>query len=161
MDAPDGQGSDPLQCFSHIPFNQRWEYLKPVIRQYYVDQDLKVNDLAKTMKEFYKFDASWVHISATHIDSTNTAPHSSERQYKYHLKKWDFGKIVPTSVKEEACKALGKRSREAASTSIVEYNGERIGKAKLRRYMISLARQDNALRLSNNVLVPQDPRFLA
>jgi hypothetical protein len=58
MDAPDGHASDPLQCFLHIPFNQRWEYLKPVIRQYYVDQDLKINDLAKNMKEFYKFDAS-------------------------------------------------------------------------------------------------------
>jgi hypothetical protein len=66
---------------------------------------------------------------------------------------------VPTRIKEQACTALGKRTREAASTSIVEYNGERIDKAKLRRYMISLARQDNALRLSNNVLVPPEPRF--
>ncbi|KAE9373954.1 hypothetical protein N431DRAFT_557867 [Stipitochalara longipes BDJ] len=134
MDVPESHAPDQLQCFSHIPFNQRWEHLKPVIRRYYVDQGFKISDLAKTMKEYYKFDAF-------------------ERQYKYHLKKWDIGKIVPTSVKEQACKVLGKRSRDAASTSTVEYNGERIDKAKLRRYMISLARQDNALRLGNNVFL--------
>jgi hypothetical protein len=66
---------------------------------------------------------------------------------------------VPTRVKEQACTALGKRNREAASTSTVEYNGERIDKAKLRRYMISIARQDNALQLGNNMLVPPEPRF--
>jgi hypothetical protein len=58
MNATDCYAADPLQCFSHIPFNQRWEYLKPVIGQYYVGQDLKLSDLARTMKELYKFDAS-------------------------------------------------------------------------------------------------------
>ena len=75
----------------------------------------------------------------------------SEDQYKYQLKKWGFGRNVPKVVKEEACRALGKRSRDAMSTSVVEYKGEGIDKTKLRRHMIALARQQDALRLSNNV----------
>jgi hypothetical protein len=58
---------------------------------------------------------------------------------------------VPNAVKEEACKALGKRSRDGTSTSVVEYKGEGIGKTKLRRHMAALARQHSELRLSNNV----------
>jgi hypothetical protein len=81
---------------------------------------------------------------------------SSEHQYKYHLKKWGYAKNVPKAVKEEACKALGKRSRDATSTSVVEYKGEVIDKTKLRRHMIALARQHNALRLSNNVYATED-----
>lgn len=67
-----------------------------------------------------------------------------ERQYKYHLREWGFGKSIPEKVKEEACYALGKRSRDHTSTPTVEYNGEEIEKAKLRRYMISKAKQNEA-----------------
>jgi hypothetical protein len=81
---------------------------------------------------------------------------SSERQYKYQLRKWGFSKNVPKAVKEEACKALGKRSRDATSTPIVEYKGEMIDKTKLRRHAIALARQHNALRLGNNVYATED-----
>lgn len=155
MDTPRAHAPNTSECFLHVPFNQRWNPLETVIKEYYVDQGHTLTDLAKYMKDLYRFDASYVPTFSTHLDSTDLLPLFSERQYKYHLKKWDVGKTVPTSVKEEACTALGKRTRGATSTSTVEYNGERIGKAKLRRSMITLARQDNIVRLSQNVWVSQ------
>jgi Clr5 domain len=56
MDTYQNQDSDP--CFLHIPFTHRWEYLKPVIEQLYVNEGRELSFLVKTMKESYKLDAS-------------------------------------------------------------------------------------------------------
>lgn len=62
MDAPNhqqgshhGQGSDPT--FSHIPYDQRWEPLKPIIIRLYMEEGEKIAHVAERMKSEYGFSA--------------------------------------------------------------------------------------------------------
>lgn len=52
----------PHQKFLHIPFTQRWEHLKPVIKKFYIDErhlpGHKLGGLVTMMKNTYEFDAS-------------------------------------------------------------------------------------------------------
>jgi hypothetical protein len=47
----------PSVAFWKIPFQQRWEYLRPIITQLYVDEDKDLEDVVKTMKDEHGFDA--------------------------------------------------------------------------------------------------------
>ena len=76
-----------------------------------------------------------------------TSPH----QYKYQLKKWGITKSVPAAKKEEAIKAIGKRTRDGASTTAVRYKGQEIDKKRIRRHIKNEARQDDDLHLCNKV----------
>jgi len=40
-----------------IPFNKRWELLKPYLHRYYFDEKLKLSQIITIMKEQYGFDA--------------------------------------------------------------------------------------------------------
>lgn len=51
----DAQGSDPT--FSHIPYDKRWEPLKPTIIKLYMEKGEKLSRLAARMKEEYNFSA--------------------------------------------------------------------------------------------------------
>lgn len=50
-----GQGSDPT--FSHVPYDQRWEPLKPTIIRLYMEEGEKIASLAERMKNEYGFSA--------------------------------------------------------------------------------------------------------
>jgi Clr5-like protein len=47
----------PSVAFWEIPFQQRWEYLRPIITQLYVDEDKDLEDVVKIMKDEHGFDA--------------------------------------------------------------------------------------------------------
>ena len=47
----------PSVTFWEIPFQERWEHLKPIITQLYVDRDMSLEDVAKIMKDQHGFDA--------------------------------------------------------------------------------------------------------
>lgn len=49
------QGSDPT--FAHIPYEQRWESLKPTIIKLYMEENEKIPRVSDRMKAEYKFDA--------------------------------------------------------------------------------------------------------
>ena len=51
----DAQGSDPT--FSNLPHDKRWEPLKPIIIQLYMEEGETINRLAARMKEEYNFSA--------------------------------------------------------------------------------------------------------
>jgi hypothetical protein len=40
-----------------IPFNQKWELLKPEIERLYIKENVPLRDIARIMKEKYNFDA--------------------------------------------------------------------------------------------------------
>ncbi|PQE32433.1 Clr5 domain protein [Rutstroemia sp. NJR-2017a WRK4] len=136
MSSSTSQNPDPY--YLKVPFAQRWELFKPTIRALYIDEDLRVSQVAKTMREQYRFDAV-------------------EHQYKYYFKKWAMTKSVPSAKKEAAIKALGKRLREGTtSTSLVTYKGDRVDKRRLRRHMLEQERalkKSETLELGSNIFI--------
>lgn len=58
---PDAEGS--VEKFLHIPYNQRWEYLKPTMVRIYMEENSRFASLAKRMKDVYSFDAQSVYPS--------------------------------------------------------------------------------------------------
>ncbi|KAI2616885.1 hypothetical protein GGR54DRAFT_641478 [Hypoxylon sp. NC1633] len=88
-----------VQKFLHIPYDQRWDYLKPVIVRMYMEENQRIARLAERMKDEYSFDAQ-------------------AHQYRYHFKKWKIKKRITTEEKSAIIDALGKRRRqEGISTS--------------------------------------------
>jgi hypothetical protein len=41
-----------------VPFPERWEHLKPLITQLYIDDNRKLPDIVQTLKDEYGFDAT-------------------------------------------------------------------------------------------------------
>lgn len=63
MDQPtnlEGEGS--AEKFLHIPYDQRWELLKLTIVRIYMEENNKLVQLARRMKDEYSFDAQLVHL---------------------------------------------------------------------------------------------------
>ncbi|KAF7927849.1 hypothetical protein BELL_0409g00010 [Botrytis elliptica] len=117
------QELDPY--FLSVPYAKRWDLFQPTIRSLYVDNNRNVTDVARIMKEDYKFSAL-------------------EHQYKYYLKKWNLTKSVPKEKKEAAVTALGKRVRDdSISTTVIKYKGGEIDKKRLRRHIVELERTHN------------------
>jgi hypothetical protein len=44
-----------------IPFNKRWELLRPEIERLYIHENVPLRDIVGIMKEAYDFDAVWVY----------------------------------------------------------------------------------------------------
>ena len=57
---------------ARVPFQKRWELLKPVIEKLWFDDRLELRGMAKFMKENYDFDAKLVarNVLATRIRLT-------------------------------------------------------------------------------------------
>ncbi|KAJ2985231.1 hypothetical protein NUW58_g5646 [Xylaria curta] len=102
--------------FLDVPFSKRWESHKNTIYRLYIDEDLSVEEVAGIMKCQYQFDAS-------------------VRQYKYHFKKWEISKSIPSAVKDQAIRTLGKRVRDGTAFRGIKYKGVEIDKKRLRRYI--------------------------
>lgn len=50
-----GQGAP--RSLLDVPFNERWELLKPTIERLYIDEKRKLPDVMKILKDQYGFDA--------------------------------------------------------------------------------------------------------
>ncbi|KAM6521080.1 hypothetical protein FSOLCH5_005854 [Fusarium solani] len=108
--------SDPK--FLHIPYNQRWEYLKDTIIQLYTEGN-SVDKVASRMKSEYSFDA---------LPSA----------YKYQFKKWGIKKSTSSKVKAQAVKVQLKRKRDASTSDLAIVEGGReksLDKKKLKRFL--------------------------
>ena len=42
----------------NVPFDQKWELLKPTIEHLYIHENLKLSDVIKTIKNQHGFDAA-------------------------------------------------------------------------------------------------------
>lgn len=49
--------SDSTERFLHIPYDQRWEPLKPTIVRIYMEEREKLARVAERMKNEFRFDA--------------------------------------------------------------------------------------------------------
>lgn len=50
----------PVDKFLNIPYNQRWEYLKPVIIRMYLEENNTMKRISERMKDEYSFNAQSV-----------------------------------------------------------------------------------------------------
>ena len=50
----------PLNRLPDVPFNEKWEYLKPTIEHQYIDENLKLFEVISAVKAQYGFDAAYV-----------------------------------------------------------------------------------------------------
>ncbi|MCJ1262343.1 hypothetical protein MMC22_002213 [Lobaria immixta] len=99
---------------ANVPFNKKWDLLKPVIEQLYVDEGQELPEVVTIMKRDYGFAAE-------------------KHDYKYHFKKWKLTKKnIPTS-KKEAMLNIRRQRTEAGKSTAFFYKGARVEDKKLRR----------------------------
>ena len=53
-----GGGRIQVEMLAHVPFIQKWELLKSVIQQHYVDENKKLPELVEIMTHEYGFTAA-------------------------------------------------------------------------------------------------------
>ncbi len=65
MQSDDNDGRVRVQLPADLPFDQKWDVLKPVIKQLYLDQDRKLTDVMEMVKAEHGFVATWVQHSCS------------------------------------------------------------------------------------------------
>ncbi|KAI0895097.1 hypothetical protein F4806DRAFT_469884 [Annulohypoxylon nitens] len=131
-----------VEKFLDIPYDQRWERLKPAIVRIYMEENNKLASLSCRMKDEYSFDAQ-VH------------------QYRYHFKKWGIKKRTVAEEKDAVITALGKRlHQEGASTSDIaitqgDYK-KQTDKKQLKRYINQTMRRSEHLTLNPGMFLKYD-----
>ncbi|KAI0848813.1 hypothetical protein F5Y00DRAFT_270010 [Daldinia vernicosa] len=121
-------GNGPVEKFLGIPYNQRWEYLKPVIMRMYLEENNKLKRVSERMKDEYSFNAQI-------------------GQYQSHFRKWDVRKRTITGEKDAVITALGKRLRQdgiSTSNAIINQgdSAKSVDKKQLKRYINQSIRED-------------------
>ncbi|KZL70085.1 hypothetical protein CT0861_06765 [Colletotrichum tofieldiae] len=93
---------------THIPYEERWEHLKPIIIDVFLgigrhssEKALTIPKLAAYMKEKHSFTAE-------------------AHQYRHRFQKWNIKKRTDKEEKEAIITAFGKRNRPGASISNVK-----------------------------------------
>ncbi|KAG8156959.1 hypothetical protein KVR01_013181 [Diaporthe batatas] len=152
--------------YQDLPYEQRWEYLKPTIVRIYLDDDAKLEQLSKRMIDEFNFNAQCViSMHRLHIPVTGKRPayicslpesgvtdrasfdNCSVHQYRYHFKKWGIKKRTTTAEKEAVITALGKRRRQGMGTSDVQIeqggSSKAVDKKQLKRHINDSIRKHN------------------
>ncbi|KAF8853073.1 hypothetical protein BDZ45DRAFT_599053 [Acephala macrosclerotiorum] len=120
-----------------LPFNQRWEPLKPYLERLYLNEKMKLPEIVAIMKSQYGFDAKM----------------QSESQYKHRFKSWKWKKNISTAKKGQICEAIQTRAAIGRSV-IVKYKGVEIDQRKLRRYAKGRLREQAALAFPDGIMPP-------
>lgn len=145
------------ESHSDVPYEQRWELLKPAIMKIYLEERVTLPRLAERMANDYGFKAEYVQFSPRILLSYTATPLSSEafssinwldrvspnnrtHQYRYRLKNWGIKKRTTTVEKEAVITALGKRRRQhdiGTSNVQLEQGGwlKPVDKKQLKRYI--------------------------
>lgn len=163
---------DLAESHLHVPYEQRWEHLKPTIVKIYLDESASLAQLAKRMADDFSFKAEYVaSYSRVPTRQPSFAPpppkkktplpvfnmvgrvscHQSRiHQYRYHLKKWEVKKHTTKVQKEGVITVVGKRRRQhGIGTSNVQLaQGDRlkpVDKKQLKRYINDSIRTERPL----------------
>lgn len=54
---PDNDSEIRARLSAKIPFDKKWEILKPIIRKLWVDEDQKLSELIQNIEALYEFSA--------------------------------------------------------------------------------------------------------
>lgn len=149
MALPDPSGESFLLLLSHVPFNKKWDLLKPHIIRLYIDEDRPLSEVIITMKREFEFNAKSV-VPDLHFEvllccqMLTRHDEYSESSYKYYLKKWKLKKSIPASKKAAMCDYLQTRANAGKRTAMT-YKGKEVDPGKLRRVMKEDARKQIAM----------------
>ncbi|KAK0611309.1 hypothetical protein B0T14DRAFT_530137 [Immersiella caudata] len=120
--------SEVLPCddgakFIHVPYEERWKHLKPVITQLYMGKygpngkSMTIGQVASFMKENYSF-------------------HGAETQYRRWFREWGIRKRILMTEKKEIVSALGRRDRDDGRTpNVMLGDGKELDKKQLKRHL--------------------------
>ncbi|KAK0631483.1 hypothetical protein B0T14DRAFT_532220 [Immersiella caudata] len=126
--------------FLHVPYEQRWEHLRPVIAKLYVG---KYGPNGKSMATRQVADFMQVQYSF----------YASETQYRHHFNKWGVRRRIVKREKDDIVAALGRRSHPGISTSNVTLGVDKgVDKKQLKRYLSGQIRQHAPVDMSLGVL---------
>ncbi|KAJ9299066.1 hypothetical protein DTO271G3_3308 [Paecilomyces variotii] len=104
--------------------DSKWEEHKDTIKKLYIDENMRLDDLAKHMEKEYKFKARQVHSSDSKIINHMVADCvgfcSSDQQYRIQFAKWDLRKNRRKNEKRPASPGLDQPRRIMGPPS---YNG--------------------------------------
>ncbi|KAI7781227.1 hypothetical protein LA080_014886 [Diaporthe eres] len=122
---------DLAESHLDVPYEQRWELLKPTIVNIYLEERATLAQLAKRMEDGFGFTAE-IH------------------QYRYHFKKWNIKKRITTVEKDNVITVLGKRRRQhgvGISNIQLEQGDWRkpVDKKQLKRYINDSIRAERPL----------------
>jgi hypothetical protein len=123
-----------------VPYQARWELLKPTIKRLYIDEGRRVADVAEIIKRDYGFGALYVPKTLELVSFliswvSDSLSISSEDGYKYYInKKWKLRKNIPASKKAAILAVLQTRESTKAEP-VVKYKGETVNPEKLRRHL--------------------------
>ncbi|KAI9933967.1 hypothetical protein MW887_005039 [Aspergillus wentii] len=84
--------------YGDVPYQQRWEFLRPIITQLYVEQDMSASEVASTMNADHGFVAR-------------------EDQYKYQFRKWKIKKNLNKSLKRKMMDKGDERAGDGKRTA--------------------------------------------
>ena len=56
----EGMAQNPWPSFSDVPYNKRWELLKPYLEELYINERREVSEIVGIMKARHNFYASYV-----------------------------------------------------------------------------------------------------
>lgn len=107
------QGS--LSSLQGVPFDQKWELLKPTIERLYIHEKRRLPDVIEQIRDETGFDAA-------------------ESQYKYRIKKWNLKKSTSTSKKAALYQVIQTRAQLGKSSAITR-GGQELDTKNLRRYL--------------------------
>ncbi|KAL8795174.1 MAG: hypothetical protein Q9195_002329 [Heterodermia aff. obscurata] len=115
---------DPLSL-AGVPYEQKWDILKPAIERLYVRENRKVKDIVAAFKNQCGFTAV-------------------ESQYKYQIKKWQFKKSTSTAKKVAVYNVIKSRAQMGKSSALSR-DGQILETKNLRRYLKKEARKEMVL----------------
>lgn len=159
---------NPTAGYLDVPYEERWERLKPAIVKIYIEERSTLSRLAQRMVEDFSFRAEYVapHAQAdlctlrennlncwpsltTKLYCRVRVSHESARvhQYRYQFKKWGIKKRTTTVEKEAVITALGKRGRQhgmGTSNVNIEQGGlvKPVDKKQLKRHLNDSIRRE-------------------
>ncbi|KAF2644412.1 hypothetical protein P280DRAFT_504011 [Massarina eburnea CBS 473.64] len=99
----------------------RWEIFKPAIEQIYMTEKKKITELVAIMKNSHGFDAG-------------------ENQYKYHFKKWNWKRNIPSQKKASIATQLESRAKMGKTASTISFKGRPVEMHKIRRHLKNTSR---------------------
>ncbi|KAJ4420993.1 hypothetical protein N0V82_004035 [Gnomoniopsis sp. IMI 355080] len=143
---------DPTpEKYLSLPYEQRWEALKPVIVKMFLDDNTTIPKLSKRMDLEFSFKAE-------------------DHHYRYQFKKWNIRKRTTTVEKEAVITACGKkRAQHEFGTSNVKLqqglDGDRVTKSidkkQLKRYINDSIRKASTVFIRPGLFIDRDLPYAA
>ncbi|KAK4039018.1 hypothetical protein C8A01DRAFT_47468 [Parachaetomium inaequale] len=126
--------------FLDVPYEERWECLRPIIVQLYMGKygpngkSMTMGQVAVFMRDNYSF-------------------HAAETQYRHRFNKWGVRRRILVDEKKEITAALGRRTRPEMSTSHVTLDPDKaVDKKRMKRYLNGQIRDHKAEPMSPGAL---------